>query len=712
MKNHDRAVFRTDGVHAQVCLCNDDIWLEMDRFSPMVPDPFRHGLQRARSLVVRSACAHVVLLLVGILLAVSQGFAAEKTAAELADMSLEELMNQSVTSVSKKEERVFEAPAAIFVITDEEIRRSGLESIPEILRLAPGLDVARITANQWGVSSRGFNGLYANKLLVLMDGRSVYSPVFSGVHWDSQDTLIEDIDRIEVIRGPGATLWGANAVNGVINIITKSAKNTQGTLLMGGAASHMPGFGGVRYGGKINEETFYRVYAKYFDHDDFLTASGHRAHDGWDMVRTGFRLDWDPNTQNTVTWQGDFYSGRVSNPYASNQLNLAEIDIVKNDLLGANTLGRWTHRLSDASEFEVQMYYDLVKRPENGAGDQQIDTFDIDANHRFALGNRNEVIWGVGYRHIEDQGLRFSIVRFEPPGDSQNVFSMFLQDEVTLVEKRLALTLGSKLEHNDYTGWELQPGARLLFTPHEEHTIWASAARAARTPARFERDIRGTVGTDPASSVRINIEGNRHFDSETLDAFELGYRVQPVRHLSFDIAGFYNIYDHLRSGESGQPTVVVGPPARIEVPIQIQNRGSAETYGVELASHWRATDWWRLTASYTWLNMQVHFHNSTDPTMPEGENPRHQAQLRSSLDLPGHVQFDAAAYYVDSLSSYGLGSHVRLDLRVSWQPVPHLDLSVGAQNLLDNQHPEFGRTIGVGTSEVPRTYYGKFTWRF
>jgi len=621
-------------------------------------------------------------------------------------------MNESVTSVSKKEQRIFEAPAAIYVITEEEIRRSGLDSIPELLRLAPGLNVARITANQWGVSSRGFNGLYANKLLVLMDGRSVYSPVFSGVHWDSQDTLIEDIERIEVIRGPGASLWGANAVNGVINIITKSAKNTQGTLLMGGAASHMPGFGGVRYGGKINDETFYRVYAKYFDHDDFLDARGHDANDGWDMFRTGVRLDWEPGAQNMLTFQGDYYTGRVSNPYASNQLNLAEIDIVENDLMGANALGRWTHRFSSDSEFEVQMYYDLVKRQESGAGTQQIDTFDVDANHHFALGHRNEVIWGVGYRNIRDKGLRFSIVRFDPTSDSQEIFSTFVQDEIKLVEERLALTLGSKLEHNDFTGWELQPGARLLFTPHEQHTVWASAARAARTPARFERDIRGTVGSDAASSVRVNLEGNRHFDSETLDAYELGYRVQPVRHLSFDLAGFYNVYDHLRSGESGQPTVVVGPPSRIEVPIRLENRGSAETYGVELASNWRVTESWRLTASYTWLNMNVDFHNSSDPTAPEGESPRHQAQLRSSLDLPGHVQFDTAAYYVDSLSSYGLGSYVRLDLRLSWQPVANLDLSVGVQNLLDNQHPEFGRTIGVGTSEVPRTFYGKFTWRF
>ncbi len=637
----------------------------------------------------------------------------------LADLSIEQLMNESVTSVSKKETKLSDSPAAIYVITQEDLRRSGAINVAEALRMVPGLDVARVDANKWAISSRGFNSLYANKLLVLMDGRSVYTPVFAGVHWDAQDTMMEDIERIEVIRGPGASLWGANAVNGVINIITKPAKETQGTLITGGGGTEETGFGGVRYGDKINDKTYYRAYAKYFNREDSEGAAGRPAQDSWDMFQTGFRLDWEPTPQNALTFQGDYYNGRVSGFFPANELDLSQSVLDQVDLWGGNLLGRWKHRFSDTSELEIQTFYDRVDR-ESPNQREVIDTFDLDANHHFALGERNEVVWGLGYRLIADHALSAGLASFEPDSATRQIATAFGQDEIKIVPDKLRLTLGSKFEHNDYTGFEIQPNARLLYTPDKKNSLWGSISRAVRTPARFERDIRFKAGSSPGGGgfppTEIDLFGNTAFKSEKLLAYELGYRVEPRPNLALDLAGFYNVYDDLSTAEMGAPSFVFNPPPpHVSVPVQLANNLRGETYGVELAANWRVADFWKLGGSYTWLNMRLHLKpgsNSSTSTDATGDSPHHQFQVRSYFDLPYNFQFDTAAYYVDALRNQHVGSYVRLDLRLGWRPAKNLEFSVALQNLLDNRHPEFGTSQGAQSTQVERSVYGKVTWRF
>ncbi len=642
----------------------------------------------------------------------------EKGLSKLAEMSLEELTNLTITSVSKKEQKASEAPAAIYVVTPEDIRRSGVLSLPEALRMVPGMDVAHVNANQWAISSRGFNSIYANKLLVLMDGRSVYSPLFAGVHWDVQDTLLEDLDRIEVIRGPGATLWGANAVNGVVNIMTKSAKDTQGALISGGGGSEERGFGGIRYGGKINDGAYYRVYGKYFNRDDSVDAMGQRANDEWDVFRTGFRLDWQASSQSDVTLLGDYYTGKVDGGVATNFLSLSKSRFFEDDVTGWNILGRWKHTISDSSYLEYQMYYDRSER-QSSLFSQFIDTLDIDGQHRFTVGDRNEVIWGLGYRLIDDHGLGGDFSSFDPSSARRQIFGAFVQDEVKIVEDRLRLTLGSKFEHNDYTGFEVQPGARVLFTPHPKHTLWSSVSRAVRTPDRFENDGRTAIAYFPGFGgplTQIDLVSNRELRSEELIAYELGYRVQPTAQVSVDIATFYNVYDHLETAEPRPVSFVLNPPPpRLIIPLQFDNQMHGETFGVELAGQWQMAENWRLGAGYTWLKMQLHPSSSsldTSSELAENDVPQNQFHLRSYLDLPRHFQFDTAVYYIEHLAHQKVPSYVRLDARLGWRPNKNFEASIGLQNLLDNHHPEFGPFQGVASTEIQRSVYAKLTWQF
>jgi iron complex outermembrane recepter protein len=636
----------------------------------------------------------------------------ESKASQLADLSLEELLNLRITSVSKKEQQVGQAPAAVYVITGEDIRRSGALTLPDALRMAPGLQVAQIGANQWAVSARGFNGRFANKLLVLMDGRSVYSPLFSGVQWDVQDTLIEDIDRIEVIRGPGASLWGANAVNGVINIITKEAKETQGALLMGGAGTEFDGFGGVRYGGKFSDKAFFRVYAKYFSHDGFVDEQGHDTPDDWHMMRGGFRVDWELDSQNDLTLQGDAYTGRATVSYPTDSFRLDRRTLQTDDLTGGNLLSRWKSKFSEASEAQLQVYYDRSER-HSRAFSEMTDTINLDGQHRFLWGNRNEIVWGAGYERIADHDLHGTFAAFDPESRASDIFSAFLQDEIEVVEDRLRLTLGSKFEHNDYTGFEVQPNARLLFNPRSQHTIWASAARAVRTPARFENDVRLKLATVPGPTD-IEVFGNRGIRAEELVAYELGYRVQVTERMSVDAAAFYNTYDDLQTAEAGRPFLDPLPVPHAVLPLRLDNKMNGETYGLELAASWRPTDFWKIAAGYTLFKARFDLDSSStdlDNGDPGSSTPQQQVHVRSYLDLPHNLQFDTAFYYMDRVDERVEG-YLRCDLRLGWRPRRNLELAVGVQNLFDNQHLEFPSSFRVGANEIPRSAYGKVTWQF
>jgi iron complex outermembrane recepter protein len=639
---------------------------------------------------------------------------------DLTEQSLDELMKIEVKTSARKEQTISQTAAAITVITQEDIRRSGATTIAEALRMAPGVNVARIDANKWAVSARGFNDFFANKLLVLNDGRSVYTPLFSGVFWDVQDTALEDVDRIEVIRGPGAALWGANAVNGVINIITKSAKDTQGALISGGGGDQENGFGVIRYGGKINENAFYRVYAKYFNRDDFPDSLGRDGADEWAVMRGGFRTDWELSPQNTMTFQGDIYNGQVGQrlvlpttarppivPF--NPLYYLMEAQGLSDVSGGNLLGSWKHSFSDSADLNVQLYYDRTERRDQVHREIR-DTYDLDGVQHFTWGDRQEFVAGVGYRytedHLSDGKAGTGTIVFNPLSRGDQLFSTFIQDEITLIERRLRLTVGSKLEHNDYTGWEVQPSTRLLWTPNEKNSLWGAVSRAVRTPSRFEHDIRAhfsVIPTGPASVTYLDLLGNPSYHSERLIAYEIGYRVHPLEHASFDLALFYNDYDDLRTIE--------GAPGGL-VPL---NNMRGETYGAEFSANFTITKDWKLSAGYTALKMQL--HQNSPAAIPgsenaEGDSPQNQLHLRSFLDLPYHLQFDNMVYYVDKLANRGVPSYVRWDVRLGWRPTPNFELSLNVQNLLDDRHPEFGPNYLVSPTEIERSIYAKATWRF
>ncbi|HEX5220857.1 MAG TPA: TonB-dependent receptor [Verrucomicrobiae bacterium] len=630
---------------------------------------------------------------------------------------MEELMSIEVTSVSKRPEKLSETASAIQVITGEEIVRSGASSIPEALRLAENLQVAQKGSHAWAISARGFNTDSANKLLVLMDGRSLYTPLFSGVFWDVQDYLLEDIDRIEVISGPGGSLWGANAVNGVINIISKSAKDTQGMHVEGGGGTELQYFAGARYGGMLASNVYYRVYGKYFDRDGAVFPDGSDAPDSWRMGRAGFRIDAETSLQDLLTLQGDFYGGEEAISTGG-----------ESHTSGGNILSRWTHSFSDESDMSLQVYYDrthlnLPVPPLEAGGivlapagflQDDLDTVDLDFQHRFALGERNHFVWGLGYRFTHDRVENAPALAFVPTTLNHNLFSGFVQDEITLVPERLRFTLGIKLEHNDYTGFEYEPGTRLAWTPTERQTIWAAVSRAIRAPSRVDRDIRLPT---PALSPLVDnlLIGGADFESETVIAYELGWRTQLGSKVSGSISTFYNDYDDIRSTSASPPPAVLG------LPLFYANNLEGETYGVELAIDYQMLPWWRWRGGYTVLEEDVRvkpgqtdFNNALNETA----DPEQQFAISSSLDLPKDVNLDARLRWVDSYrfnnSSVAdtVPSYFELDVRVAWHLTKNLEFSIVGQNLLHAQHLEYVIASPNPREEIPRSVYGKVTLRW
>src|SRR5712664_1462785 len=641
-------------------------------------------------------------------------------------ISMEDLKNMQVTSVSKRTQKVADAAAAIFVITQEDIRRSGATSIPEALRLVPGLEVARIDENKWAIGSRGFNGRFDNKLLVLIDGRSVYTPLFSGVYWNIQDVMLEDLDRIEVIRGPGATLWGANAVDGVINIITKPAASTQSAIVTAGGGTEERGAGGVRYGSKIGDNTHYRIYGKYFDWGPSNYISGGTAHDGWDALRGGFRTDWTPAGPNSLTIQGDMYRSHydetltvptLSAPYSNTFPNNGEYS-------GGNILARWNHT-TEGGSMSLQAYYDNTTTVDHMLFEDHQNIFDIDFQDGFHAGNHQQFLWGLGYRSILDHNDSSFTVSLQPNQVNLNQFSAFVQDEISLVDNRLRLTLGTKLEHNTFTGFEVEPNARLLWTLTPKQSVWTAVSRAVRTPALTEHGLRlnsavippGTPSNPYPFPAVLAVFGSHQFNSEDLLAYEFGYRMQATSNLSFDIATFYNRYSNLRSAEPGPPFPEGSPiPTDIVIPFVAGNKMSGGTYGVELFADWKVIPKWRLVGSYSYLQMDIHKNlDSQDPTpdIPNGSSPRHQWYLRSSIDLPKHFDQDTTLRFVDQLPGLNVPSYYSLDAHLGWRPVTRVELSIGGQNLLNNWHFEFMPDfVNTSPTVVKRSIFGSFTLTF
>jgi len=641
-----------------------------------------------------------------------------KSSDDLENFTLEQLVNVQVTSVSKKETDLFTSPAAIYVITQDDIHRMGVTSIPEALRMVPGMDVAQISGNQWAVSSRGFNGEFAQDMLVLIDGRTVYTPASSGVFWDSQDVVMEDLDRIEVIRGPGATLWGANAVNGVINIITKSAKETQGGMVATALSTEDQTITTVRYGGELATNLYYRVYAKYSNQPGLESSTGRGTPDDSSLFHGGFRMDYEPPTQNTFTFQGDYYIGNDGREVGQVTLAPAAVVSVSTDEhnSGGNVLGRWTHTFSEDSEITLQTYYDHVQQGD-GFGEEFRNTFDVDLQHRFALGPRNDIVWGAGYRYAEIDNTPSFDLTWTPESVGLQLGNVFLQDDITLVRNRLHFTLGSKFEYNSLIGLEIEPSVRLLWTPTTQQTVWAAVSRATRTPALFNLDGRLNEaafpsGPPPAPPVLVSLLGNPNLEAENLTAYELGYRIEPIERLSFDATAFYNVYGNLIT-EVPNATVFEG--GHLLISSTWQNLDSGETYGVELSAQWQVLDCWRLAASYTFLHMQLGPDTSFPP---ESSSPQEQFQIRSYLDLPHNMEFNGAIYYIDQISTQSgatmvtIPSYVKLDLGLTWRPIKSLEIAIWGKDLLDNQHAEFPSQETTLITEIPRSVMARITWHF
>jgi iron complex outermembrane receptor protein len=631
---------------------------------------------------------------------------------DLTSMSLVDLMDIEVTSVSKKPQKRSEAAAAIFVISNDDLRHWGVTSVPDALRRVPGVQVARIDANKWAISARGFNSRFANKLLVLIDGRSVYTPLFAGVYWESHDVPLEDIERIEVIRGPGGTLWGANAVNGVINIITRQAGATQGTLVSAGAGDEERGFGSVRHGGRLDNGVDYRVYAKHSSRDTGGNPAG--AHDDWELGQVGFRSDWERDARDSFTLQGDYYEGKAGEQVdiASGPANNPPATFTDDtELSGGNLLFRWQREVRANSSFALQAYIDHVKRDEIVLYEDR-DILDIDFQHHLNPARDHDILWGIGYRHIRDATRNNATFSLDPSARNVDLFSAFIQDEISLAPK-LRLILGSKFEHNDFTGVEIQPNARLSWLMEDGHTLWGAVSRAVRTPARGEHGVTLRLLPPPAqdTGVPLYAVGNTQFESENLTAYELGYRVNRGNRWSLDLTVFYNEYDELRTLDPAGM-----PPADLLVPFD--NRMEGETHGIELAAQWQVQPGWDVHASYSYLGTFLHLVNgSNDSAAESGEEsaPQQQAAVWSSFELGRNLEFDVALRHVDDISINGVevDGYTELDLRLGWIPRTGMEISLTGQNLLDSQHTEFlPDFIATQPTDVERSIHIKGIWKF
>jgi iron complex outermembrane receptor protein len=658
---------------------------------PLHRTPQSPARRRPRRVRLHLGVAAATALLAGHL-------GAQTQTKSFADLSIEELMNETVTSVSKKEQSLFDTPAAVAVLSNDDLHRSGATTIPDALRLVPGMDVGAVNSRESAVSARGFNSVFANKLLVLVDGRAVYTSLFGGVYWDLEQTMLEDVDRIEVIRGPGATVWGANAVNGVINVVTRSAQDTQGTLLYAGGGDVHQEMAGARYGGRLGENTYYRVFAGYQANDDYPLANGQSANDHWFGRQAGFRLDHYPDPDTHLTWQADATDMRASD----------------SDGYNVNTLGRWTRRFSDRSGLEVQAYYDRLYRDEDNRSHPLSDTFDLSAHHTFGLGARHDVIWGLGYRFIGNSiGQTNPLNPIRDGNFQRQLFSAFMQDEFKLVPDRLTLTAGVKVEHNDYTGFEFQPNLRLTFKPTKDQTLWAAISRAVRTPDAV--DGRNTLGivvgapvVGPGGGLYVpELVGNSALKSEVLWAYEMGYRIMPIKRASIDLAVFYNDYSDLITFGETSAFVPGIPVGTLEIPWG--NSLNGQTYGGEAAVTVSPTDNWRLIAGYSLIFQQIYGPAAATRDLSR-RPPAQQFTLRSTHDLTKRADLEVQFRYVDPID--GVPAYFTADVRLGYRLTDRLELSLVGQNLLDDRHPEQASTPITVTSEVPRGYYAKLTCRF
>ena len=672
-------------------------------------------------VLMRTVACESVLFALALLGAQAQS--TQSTQTDLTSLQIEDLMNVDVTSASKKEQKMSRVPAAIFVITQEDIRRSGATNIPDLLRMVPGLEVAQITPSVWAISARGFNSQYSNKLLVLIDGRTVYTPLFSGVYWDAQDVPLDSIERIEVIRGPGATVWGTNAVNGVINIMTKITRETPGGMATaeGGTLDH--GSGMVRYGGRIGARGSYRAFADGFEIGPFLTPDHQNAQDDWYRFHGGFRVDEEVSAKDSLTMEGEAVrgnAGEMVTTIVSLQPPVnANLDL-RDRFSGWSLLGRWKRVLSPGSETTLQAYFDRSNRGDTTYG-YGLNTFDVDFQHHGVWRRRQDFVWGLGYRLNSDNSAREFRFSVNPQALTYQIFSSFVQDEIALRPDHLYVSVGTKLEHNYFNGTNLQPTARVTWAPEGRDMVWAAVSGAQRTPSRGETAFRENQAVYPGPDnlpILISVFGNPAQKNEHLIATEAGFRRAWTDRLSFDSALFFNQYQDLRSGEPGATRLEADPPpVHLLMPITIANLLHGETHGIEAFASLKLADRWTLSPGYTFLTMHLHrdatgLDVGTGPET-EGGIPNQQAQLRSNVNLPWHWEWTTSAYFVGRLAAPKIASYTRLDVNLVWHPSDKMSLGVVGQNLLQGLHQEYSDSfLTVTPSLVRRSAYARLTWRF
>ncbi len=641
---------------------------------------------------------------------------------DLTARSLEDLMNIEVTSVSKTKQTLSHTASAVFVISPEDITRSGATNIPDLLRMVPGVDVAQINANTWAVSVRGFNARFSNELLVMVDARPVYTQTFGGVFWDVLDLPMEDIERIEVIRGPGGSIWGANAVNGVINIITKEASETLGGLVVAGGGNTEQGFGTTQYGGKAGEGTAYRVYTKYFNQDHLPNPAGQDGGDGWHLLQGGFRTDSVVSSKDTLTFQGDIYNAQEGIPTTDfpsvTTTSPQDVEQLANQS-GGFVQGVWNHTSSADSDTSLQVSYDRYEL--NDILREHRSTFDLDFQDHFSGWKRQNIVWGLtyGYSPWNSNGnLRGSFV---PARLTTQLFGSFIQDEIAIVPEKFYLTVGTKLEHNYYTGFGFMPSARVVWVPSPHHTLWAAISKVDRTPSTIDTSARSTLSGFPGPGgipALVTFIGNPHVKNERLITYEAGYRTTLLKQLSVDLTAYYNNYSDQYTNEPLTPFLEnTPPPTHLVVPITYGNLMHGDTQGIEVAVNWEPIHRWTLSPGYAFEEIHMHLAPASQDTTSvadvEGSSPSDSAQLRSHFILSHALSWDTSAYFVGRLTVPSEPSYTKLDTQLCWLVGERASLTFVGQNLVRDLHEEFVDTTGTARSTlVKRGAYAKFTWRF
>jgi iron complex outermembrane recepter protein len=641
---------------------------------------------------------------------------------DLTTMNIEDLMNIEVSSVSRRQEKLSRTASAVFVIGPEDIRNSGALNIPDVLRMVPGVEVAQLTSNSWAISVRGFDSRFSNKLLILLDGRAVYTPTIGGVFWDVLNLPLEDIERIEVIRGPGGSVWGANAVDGVINIITAKASDTHGGLVSAGGGNLEQGFRTVQYGGNWANKVDYRIYTKYENDGHLPNSAGQGGGDGWHLLNGGFRADSQLSTHDELAIQGSIYSGEENIPaiqLASISSSIPKFTDAPANLSGGYLQSVWNHTFSPRAGTTLEVSYGTYQRDD--ALREGRKTVDIEFQHHLQWGHRQNILWGLSGQYTSSNSIGSFFVSLSPPSAKDYLFSSFVQDEIVLVPNRLYLTIGTKLERNYYTSWAAMPSARVAWLINDQHMLWAAYSRPIRTPAETDVALRSNVsefmGPGGLPAV-IEITGNPNYGNETLTAYEMGYRTTVWKKLSFDFAAYYNDYTDQQTTEPGAPFLQVTPaPLHLILPLVFGNLMRGEAHGFEISTNWKPAHRWSVSPGYAFEEIHMHIaptsRDTTSVAIAEGSSPRHSAQLRSHVDLSHGLEWSASAFFVAQLSSENIPAYTRIDTQLSWKWRERGTFSLVGQNLQQDHHFEFQDSLhSINANQAKRSGYAVIRWSF